>query len=86
MYPNSSAPYRSVKEIVHHLIDNPFLTETEIQVEVFGYYRNRFFSNKKYAYMLRRGLRKGYYKRILWKRKDDTRSLYRYYVPIPKKN
>lgn len=79
---NKPAPYRSVKEIIHHLIDNPFLTETEIQVEVFSYYRSgSFFSNKKYADMLRRGLAKGYYKRFLWKRKCDSRPLYRYYVP-----
>ena len=31
--------------------------------------------------MLRRGLSKGLYKRILWKRKSDSRALYRYYVP-----
>jgi len=74
-------PYRSVKEIVHHLIHNPFKTETEIQVEVFSYYRGGWESNKKYADMLRRGLEKGLYKRILWKTKSDSRNLYRYYVP-----
>jgi hypothetical protein len=74
-------PYRSVKEIVHHLIYNPFKTETEIQVEVFSYYRGGVEPNKKYADMLRRGLAKGLYKRILWKRKSDSRALYRYYVP-----
>lgn len=79
-------PYRSVKEIVEYLQQNPFQTESEIQENVFGYYRNETIeSNKKYADMLRRGLAKGYYKRILWKRKCDTRSLYRYYVPIRKK-
>ena len=82
MWYNSPAPYRSIKEIVHHLIHNPFKTETEIQEEVFSYYRSgSFYSNKKYADMLRRGLAKGMIKRIYWKRKCDSRSLYRYYVP-----
>ena len=75
-------PYRSVKEIVKFLIKNPFQTESEIQERVFDYYRNEtWVSNKKYADMLRRGLAKGYYKRILWKTKSDSRNLYRYYVP-----
>lgn len=82
----TSAPYRSVKEIVTYLQQNTFKTESEIQWDVFRFERGRFYPNKKYADMLRRGLAKGYYKRILWKRKDDTRPLYRYYVPIPKKN
>jgi hypothetical protein len=30
---------------------------------------------------LRRGLQKGLYKRFLWKKKNDSRNLYRYYVP-----
>jgi len=75
-------PYRSVKEIVNFLIENPFRTESEIQEQVFDYYRNETWeSNKKYADMLRRGLSKGLYKRILWKTKSDSRNLYRYYVP-----
>ena len=79
--------YRSVNEIVEHLIQFPFQTESEIQEDVFGYFRNETWeSNKKYAAMLRRGLAKGLYKRILWKRKSDSRSLYRYYVPTSVKN
>ena len=75
-------PYRSVNEIVEFLIDNPFRTESEIQEQVFSYYRTSTWeSNKKYADMLRRGLSKGLYKRILWKTKSDSRNLYRYYVP-----
>ena len=78
----SPAPYRSVKEITTFLQKNPFRTESQIQEQVFGYYRNSsFFSNKKYADMLRRGLAKGLIKRIIWKRKSDDRALYRYYVP-----
>jgi len=76
------APYRSVKEIIHFLVVNPFRTENEIQEQVFGYYRSgNFYSNKKYADMLRRGMDKGLIKRIYWKRKSDSRPLYRYYVP-----
>ena len=75
-------PRNSVKQIVEHLIKYPFQTETEIQEDVFDYYRNQTWeSNKKYADLLRRGLQKGLYKRILWKRKSDSRNLYRYYVP-----
>ena len=78
---NSPAPYRSVKEIANFLKDNPFQTESQIQEKVFGYFRNETWeSNKKYADMLRRGLQKGLYKRILWKKKSDSRNLYYYYV------
>jgi len=81
------APYRSVNEIVEFLIESPFKTETEIQEDVFDYYRSQsFYSNKKYADMLRRGLDKGLYKRFLWKTKSDSRKLYRYYVPTLVKN
>jgi hypothetical protein len=80
-------PYRSVNEIVEFLIKNPFQTESEIQENVFSYFRNGTWeSNKKYADMLRRGLSKGLYKRILWRTKSDSRSLYRYYVPTLVKN
>jgi len=77
-------PRNSVNQIVEFLIENPFQTESEIQENVFGYFRNaptQLESNKKYADLLRRGLAKGYYKRILWKTKSDSRNLYRYYVP-----
>ena len=85
-YNKKPAPYRSVNEIVEHLIKFPFQTESEIQEDVFGYFRNETYeSNKKYADMLRRGLSKGLYKRILWKTKSDSRNLYRYYVPTSAK-
>ena len=75
-------PRNSVKQIVEHLIKFPFQTESEIQEDLFGYYRNETWeSNKKYADLLRRGLQKGLYKRFLWKKKSDSRNLYRYYVP-----
>lgn len=79
---NNPAPYRSVKEIVEYLTNNPNKTESEIQEDVFNYFRNSTWeSNKKYADMLRRGLSKGLYKRYLWKMKSDSKPLYRYYVP-----
>jgi len=77
-------PRNSVKQIVEYLIENPFRTESEIQEDVFDYFRNapsQLEPNKKYADLLRRGLSKGLYKRFLWKRKSDSRNLYRYYVP-----
>ena len=78
---NSPAPYRSVKEIANFLKDNPFQTESQIQEKVFGYFRNSSYeSNKKYADMLRRGLAKGLYKRILLKEERDSRALYKYYI------
>ena len=74
-------PRNSVNQIVEHLIKFPFQTESEIQEDLFGYFRNETWeSNKKYADLLRRGLAKGLYKRILWKKKSDSRNLYRYYV------
>jgi hypothetical protein len=73
-------PYRSVKEIVAFLQKNPYSSETEIQERVFGYYRNSsYFSNKKYADMLRRGLAKGYYSRVAIKKNTD-RATYRYFI------
>jgi hypothetical protein len=75
-------PRNSVNQITEFLIKNPFQTELEIQERVFGYYRHSSLeSNKKYADLLRRGLQKGLYKRFLWKKKNDSRNLYRYYVP-----
>ena len=77
-------PRNSVKQIIEFLIENPFQTESEIQEKVFDYFRNaprQLESNKKYADLLRRGLQKGLYKRFLWKKKNDSRNLYRYYVP-----
>ncbi len=73
-------PYRSVKEIVAFLEKNPYSSESQIQEQVFGYYRNSsFFSNKKYADMLRRGLAKGYYSRVADKSFNDG-STYRYFI------
>jgi len=85
---SSPAPYRSVKEIQDFLIKNPHSSESQIQERVFDYYRNSSWqSNKKYADMLRRGLDKGLYARIEWRRKTgDTQSRFWYYVPEKVKN
>lgn len=54
----------SVKQIVQYLSSNNFRTEAQILLDVFDYDRNTSWeSNKKYADMLRRGLRKGIIKR-----------------------
>jgi hypothetical protein len=79
MWPQT-APYRSVKEIVSFLQKNPNSSESQIQQQVFGYYRNSSYeSNKKYADMLRRGLAKGYYSRVADKSYNDG-STYRYFI------
>ena len=76
------APYRSVKEIVNFLKDNPNQTESEIQEKVFGYYRNySVYSNKKYADMLRRGLAKGLIFRIKQK-KNQSQFIYSATPPV----
>jgi len=82
-------PRNSVKQIIEYLIENPFRTESQIQEDIWDYFRNaprQLEPNKKYADLLRRGLQKGLYKRILWKTKSDSRNLYRYYVPTLVKN
>jgi len=56
--------YNSVKTMVQVLKEVGPMTEREIQMTCFGYDRNRTWkSNKKYADMLRRGLKKGIIKR-----------------------
>ena len=56
--------YNSVKTMVQVLKEEGPMTEREIQMTCFGYDRNRTWkSNKKYADMLRRGLKKGIIKR-----------------------
>jgi len=78
-------PYRSVKEIVNFLKQNPDQTESEIQEKVFGYYRNgSIFSNKKYADMLRRGLAKGLICRTE-KKKNQSRFVYNIAPPVIEK-
>ena len=71
-------PRNSVKQIVDYLKQNPNQTETEIQENVFGYYRygyRQLESNKKYADLLRRGVAKGLIVRTEQK-KNGSRFVY----------
>jgi hypothetical protein len=78
-------PRNSVNQIVDYLKQKNFRTETEIQEDVFDYYRNHpttIESNKKYADLLRRAVAKGLVHRVGYKR---DRSQFVYFV-IPKNN
>ncbi|CAB4138568.1 hypothetical protein UFOVP331_128 [uncultured Caudovirales phage] len=67
----------SIKQILISLRDAPNQTENEIFISTFGYNRNTSkFSNKKYAEMLRRGLKKGYINRTITKDKKPSKFVY----------
>lgn len=69
----------SVKEVVEYLKRNPMSTETEIQERIWGYYRGSTReSNKKYADLLRRGLKKGLYSRV--ETENSRRSKFFYFI------
>ena len=71
----------SVKEMIDVLETKPFLTENELTYEAFRYDRNTSRgSNKKYADMLRRGLRKGIIKRYSGLVRGK-KAKYFYYLP-----
>ena len=71
-------PRNSVNQIVEHLTKFPFQTESEIQEDLFGYFRNEtWLSNKKYADLLRRALNKGLVFRVAYKK---NRSQFVYFV------
>ena len=69
-------------EIVQYLQDNPCRTESEIQQDVWNYYRRSGMeSNKKYADILRRALFSGKIRRVRMKIHGiDNRMMFRYYV------
>ena len=70
----------SVHEMVDVLKKLGPMTETEISKAAFGYDRNNSpWSNKKYADMLRRGMRKGLIKRV--EADGLGRAKYVYYAP-----
>jgi hypothetical protein len=70
----------SVKSIIDYLSLTVFATEGMIQRNVFGYYRSSTSkSNKKYADMLRRAVRKGTIKRFKTTY-PGIKSQYFYYV------
>jgi SOS response regulatory protein OraA/RecX len=76
-------PRNSVNQIVNYLKQNNFQTETEIQENVFNYFRNEtWLSNKKYADLLRRAVTKGLVNRVKHKK---GRSQYVYFV-VPENN
>ena len=78
-------PRNSVKQIVDYLRQYNFQTETEIQENVFSYFRNAYGqleSNKKYADLLRRGVQKGLINRVKHKKNG---SQYVYFV-VPENN
>jgi SOS response regulatory protein OraA/RecX len=68
----------SVNQIVEYLKQNNFSTESEIQQNIWGYFRNEtWLSNKKYAELLRRGLNKGLYYRV---KHPKNKSQFVYFV------
>jgi hypothetical protein len=68
-------------EIVEYLRNNPCKKESEIFSDVYGFYRGRWKSNKKYADCLRRALHSGKIDRVRVKLKGiDSRFYYRYFV------
>lgn len=76
-------PRNSVNQIVNYLKQNNFQTESEIQENVFNYFRNETIeSNKKYADLLRRAVSKGLVYRVKHKK---GRSQFVYFV-VPENN
>jgi SOS response regulatory protein OraA/RecX len=75
-------PRNSVNQIVNYLKQNNFQTESEIQENVFNYFRNEtWLSNKKYADLLRRAVSKGLVYRVKHKK---GRSQFVYFI-VPEK-
>ena len=85
MFRNNKVKRNSQFEVVDYLETYPCKTETEIQEEVWDYYRGQSSeANKKYADLLRRALHSGKIKRIRCKIHGvDNRKVYRYYVENP---
>ena len=76
-------PRNSVNQIVNYLKQNNFQTESEIQENVFDYFRNETIeSNKKYADLLRRAVSKGLVHRV---KQRKGRSQFVYFV-VPENN
>jgi hypothetical protein len=69
----------SIKEVITFLEKNPFSTESEINEQVWSYFRNDTWeSNKKYAEIIRRGLKAG---KICRKEYSIGRSKFVYFLP-----
>ena len=76
----------SIETILRFLKANPFRSENEIMESCFGYNRNcSWESNKKYAEMLRRGMRNGKIGRTKANVKDN-KATYFYYTNNTTKN
>ena len=76
-------PRNSVNQIVNYLKQNNFQTESEIQQNVFNYFRNEtWLSNKKYADLLRRAVSNGLVYRVKHKK---GRSQFVYFI-VPENN
>jgi predicted transcriptional regulator len=75
----------SITQILATLSTFEFLTENEIFIETFNYNRNTSWNtNKKYSYMLRRGLTKGFVGRannnIVKCREDIGKATFVYFL------
>ena len=71
----------SQQDIVDYLKTTRFMSENEIQKDVWGYYRGGWESNKKYADILRRAYYSGKIKRVRMKIHGiDKRMIFRYYI------
>jgi hypothetical protein len=71
------------QQIVDYLDNNPFRTEKEIQIDIWGYYiDHKKEASKKYADILRRALYSNKIKRVRMRCKvwGETRKYWRYYT------
>jgi hypothetical protein len=80
IYPPKRHPNNTYKALIKTLNENPFLSENELMIEAFGYDRNTSsYSNKKYADMLRRAMRRGEIRRVKAK-VEGCKAKYFYYL------
>jgi hypothetical protein len=82
MLNNNNMKRNSQQEIVDYLETTKFMTESEMQEDIWGYIRGESReANKKYADILRRALYSGKIKRVRMKIHGiDKRMVYRYYI------
>ena len=82
MFTKIKVQRNSQQDIVDYLKTTRFMTESEIQEDVWGYKRGESReSNKKYAEILRRALQSKKIKRIRMKIHGiDKRMVFRYYI------
>ena len=74
-------PRNSINQVIDYLDKHPFSSETQIQEDVWDYYRNETIESvKKYAELVRRGLSSGKIARVEAKVKG-SRSQFFYYIP-----